>query len=214
MNVNTKTKKNKKEQDLSYTPPPNQELKLRRANMFWHYVDRLAYSIWPVAALYEMIVGSTYRKEREHFNLSKSKNILHIGCGCYPITAMILAEKNNVKIVTIDIKNKSVEYAKKVIKRKNLTDKIQAKYGNGTNYPLDGFDTIIVSGCSVPKIDVINHIIKNSKPNTRIIIRDSYLDIESILVLTNSHKKIEFVEKMENHPFPTSKWDSFYLVKK
>jgi len=214
MTANKKTNKNETEQDLPYTPPLIQEFKSRKANYFWHYVDRLAYSIKLIAKIYEKTVGATYRKEREYFNLSKSKNILHIGCGCYPITAMILAEKNNVKIVTIDVKNKSLEYAKKVIERKNLTDKIQAKYGNGTNYPLDEFDTIIVSGCSVPKIDVINHIIKNSKPNTHIIIRDSYFDIESILSIINSHKKIEFVEKMENHPFPTSKWDSFYLVKK
>jgi len=214
MESDIKNNKNQKEKNSDYVPPFVQEFRSRKANIIWHYVDRLASSISFIAKIYEKKVGEAYRKEREKFNLSDSKHILHIGCGSYPITAFVLAEIDNVKIVTIDLKHNSIKLANKLIHKRKLDKKIQAKYGDGTNYPLDAFDTIIVSGCSIPKINVLKHVIKNSKPKTRIIIRDSYFDIEAIANLTNSHKKIELIEKMENKPFPTSKWDSFYIVKK
>lgn len=185
-----------------------------KAFYFWHYIDRLSYRVKFIAKMYERIIGEEYRKEIEKFNLSESKNILHIGCGAYPITAMVLAELDNVNIVTIDSIPKSVKYASKLISKRNLNDKIKAEYGEGTDYPLEGFDTIIISGCSIPKIKIIEHVLKNSKPNTRIIIRDTYIDIKSLVKSTNSVCNIEFVEKMDNYPFPTSRWDSYYFLKK
>ena len=214
MKKRKKEGKNNEERGVTYNPSFLREFNSKRIYLFWHYVDRIAYKIGKIGKIYENLIGNTYREEREQFDLYDSKNILHIGCGSYPITAMILSEMDDVKIVTIDNNSKSIERAKKIIKERSLENKIQAKYGNGTNFPFDGFDTIIVSGCSLPKIEVFNHVINNSKPKTRIIIRDSYLDGESIVRITNSHDKIDIVKKMENCPMPTSKWTSFYMVKK
>jgi len=215
MKEQDKSPNNIRKQDTGHTPNFSQEFKSIKANIFWYYVDRIAFSVDRIAKLYEKTIGDAYRNERNKFNLSTSKKILHIGCGFYPITAMILAEMNGAEIVTIDKNYKSVRLARKVISRKKLDKKIKAEVGNGTDYPLDNFDTIIVSGCSFPKIDVLKHIIKNSKQKTRIIIRDSFLDIEKIIKTTNSHGKITFVEKIKNNPIPLPKWewDSFYLVK-
>lgn len=200
-------------QDKEYTPPFIQEFRSIKANVFWHYVDRLAVSIGLVARVYEKKFGEIYRREREKFRLENSKNILHIGCGSYPITSFVLAEINGSKIVTIDINPNSIKLANKLIKKRKLDKKIKAEYGDGTNYSLDSFDTIVVSGCSIPKIDVFNHVIKHSKPKTRIIIRDSYFDIETITNLTNSHGSLQIVDKIESNPFPTAKWTSFCILK-
>ena len=88
------------------------------------------------------------------------------------------------------------------------------EYGDGSNFPLDNFDTIIISGCSVPKIRVWNYILNNAKPDTRVIIRDSFFDAESIIGLTNTENTIELVKKMHNNPYLNTHWESYYLVKK
>ena len=127
---------------------------------------------------------------------------------------MILAEMDDVKIVTIDKNKRSLKRADKVICRRNLENKIRTDYGNGTNYPLNGFDTIIVSGCSVPKIKVLTYVLKNAQPKTCIIVRASYIDIESLIYSLNLQDGVSIVEKMESRPISGSMWTAFYLVKK
>jgi cyclopropane fatty-acyl-phospholipid synthase-like methyltransferase len=187
--------------------------RIKKANLFWIIIDKMAYRMKDFAKLYEKTVGNEYRKEREKFDLSKAKKILHIGCGSYPLTAIILAEMDNVNIVTIDNSPRAVKLANKVISKKKLNGKIKAEQGDGTIFPLDEFDTIIISGCSVPKIKVLEHAFKDSKPKSRIIIRDAILDMESIINNSNPHQNIKIVEKMENHIFPDSTYNSFYLLK-
>jgi 2-polyprenyl-3-methyl-5-hydroxy-6-metoxy-1,4-benzoquinol methylase len=208
-----KTGKKMGEGDSNYTSTPKGIFNKKRTVLFWRFVDNLACKMVKLADLYERTIGVAYRKERETFGLSKAKNILHIGCGAYPITAMILAEMNDVKIVTIDNKPKAVKLANEVISKKKLDKKIKTEYGEGIKYPLDGFDTIIVSGCSLPKIKVLEHVFKNAKPQSRIILRESYLDIKSIIDGLNPKQDITIEKKIGNHPFPTCRWESYYLVK-
>jgi len=198
----------------SYIPTFSQELATKNGILFWHYADRIACKIKTLGELYERIIGTSYKEERKEFNLSESKNILHIGCGSYPITAMILAEIDEVKIVAIDRNKRSLKRADEVIRRRNFEDKIRTDYGNGTNYPLEGFDTIIVSGCSVPKIKVLTYVLKNAQPKSRIIVRTSYTDVESLIYSLNLQDDISIIKKMESRPLPGSIWTAFYLVKK
>lgn len=187
--------------------------RIKKSYIFWILIDLLACYIGILAKLYEKTIGNEYKRERDEFILSKAKKILHIGCGSYPITAMVLAEMDNVNIVTIDNNNRAVKLANKVIKRKNLNEKIIVEQGDGTKYPLDDFDTIIVSSCSIPKLKVLEHVFKDAKPQTKIIIRDSILDMESIIKNSNPHKNITIKEKIENCSFPNFSWNSFLLVK-
>lgn len=166
-----------------------------------------------LADLYEKVIGNEYRKEGKQFVLSKAKNILHIGCGAYPITAMILAEMYDAKVTTIDNDAKAIKYANKVLSNKNLNGKVRAEHGDGTKYLLDGFDTIIISGCSVPKLKVLDHVLKTAQPQSKIIVRDSILDIESMINSMKPDHNFRIIETISSHPFPTSYWQSYYLIK-
>jgi len=187
---------------------------IKRSVLFWKYVDYIACKMDKIAKAYEKTVGREYKKEIENFNLKEDKKILHIGCGAYPISALILASLDNIKIVTIDSSHRSIKLANKIIQKKNLEDKIKAEYGDATKYPLDGFDTIIISGCSIPKIQVFSHIIKNAKSNSKIIIRDTFLDIESIISNIAPNQDIIIAKKIKNHAFSNSNWTSYCLLKK
>jgi len=209
-----KTIKEVGEFNFKYTLNIREIFGIKRSVLFWKYVDYIACKMDKIAKAYENTVGTQYKKEIEDFNLKDDKKILHIGCGAYPISALMLASIDNAKIVTIDSSHRTIKLANKIIHKKNLDDKIKAEYGDATSYPLDGFDSIIISGCSIPKIKVFSHIIKNAKSNSKIIIRETYLDIESILSNIAPNEDVIIAKKIKNHAFSNSNWTSYCLLKR
>jgi precorrin-6B methylase 2 len=170
-----------------------------------------------IAKIYETKISKEYKKEREAFDISNDKKILHIGCGAYPITAMTLAKINNAKIVGIDRRQKVIELARSVVKEKNLYAKVTIEQGDGTNYHVEEFDTIIISGCAFPKQQILEHIFENAKSHSKIIFRTPGLYSKLVLNRINLNQDVTLMKKIENHPFSFIKsfgWRSFYLIKK
>lgn len=189
------------------------KINIKKSSLFWYFVDRFSCKLDKLAELYEKTISGEYRREAKIFDISDSKNILHIGCGAYPISTMTLAETNGGKITGIDRNLKDVELAKEIIKKKKLEDKVQIDHGDGTDYPVDNFDTIIISGCSIPKINILKHIFQTAKPNTKIIVREAHTTSNATDNFINSCKNIRIIKRIENHPFASSRWESFYLLK-
>ena len=197
-----------------YSTSDYERINLKIKNIFWYIAERLSGISNFIEVLYEKTVGIEYRKEIDKFNLLKSKKILHIGCGSYPITALILAEMNGIRIVAIDHNKKCIKIARKVLKQKNMNGKISAQLGEGLNYPLKGFDTIITSGGVQPNIQVINRILENSDKKCKIIIREAYYKDKIIKDIIKNFSDVELITKIDNHAFRTSDWDSYYIIKK
>ena len=198
----------------TYNYTPIEILGLKTSSYFWIFVDYIACKMEKFAQLYEKSISTEYKRESKMFDISASKNILHIGCGAYPVTAMTLEKMNGKKIVAIDSNPKAVELAKQVINKKKINDKISIENGDGTNYPVKEFDAIIISGCSVPKIQVLKHVINTAKPNSKIIVRELFRTSSLITQIINSYENIELIKKITNTPFPFFRWKSFYLIKK
>lgn len=184
-----------------------------RTNTFWHCVDIVACKFKKFAEFYKKTVGREYRKEAIKFDLSKAKNILHVGCGSYPISAMTFADMNGAKIVTIDINQKSIKLANEILDKEDFNGRITADIGDGSKYPLEKFDTIVISSCSVPKNEVIEHVLKDAKPQSKIIIREAYSSVDALIDRINSHDDIKIMDEIVARPFPTSRWKSFCLMK-
>jgi 2-polyprenyl-3-methyl-5-hydroxy-6-metoxy-1,4-benzoquinol methylase len=186
---------------------------ISRYNYFWKAIDFIACKIKRFAKIYENTISKEYIKEGEIFKISESKNVLHIGCGSYPVTAITLARLNGSKVVGIDIDARSIKMANNIINKKNLQDKVTINIGDGRSYPLEDFDTIIISSCSVPKIDILKHIFKTAKINCKIIVREIYGASDAVVDCVNLYKNIEIKNRIGNNPFPTSRWESFCLIK-
>lgn len=184
-----------------------------KLNYFWHLIDLLSFLFKRIGLIYEKIIGIEYEKEIKKFKLDKSKKILHIGCGAYPITALVLAKTTSAKIISIDKDPIAVKFANKIINKKNLQKKISIIIGTGQKYPVNNFDTIILSSCASPKEKILEHIFKNANFNTKIIVREIENNIDNINNMINSNKNIKFVDKINNHSIPNFKWHSFYLIK-
>ncbi|MFO8077383.1 MAG: class I SAM-dependent methyltransferase [Thermoplasmatota archaeon] len=146
-----------------------------KANLFWHVIDITASFNSVIAELYEKYIGRQYLKEKNTFIKNSAQHILHIGCGAYPITALILAKTSQSKITAIDNNPVIANLAKKVIeqkKHKSPSNNITIEQGDGAKYPLNGFDTIILSSCSYPKKEVLEHVFKKASTSTTIIVRE------------------------------------------
>jgi len=191
------------------------KIKILRSNLFWKVVDISSCRIKKIAQIYEKVVITEYNREIEKFSIYKSKKILHIGCGSYPVTAFILANNNIKKIVGIDKSKFSIKSAKKIISHKGLDKQIIVKCGDGSSFPLKGFDTIIISSCSIPKWQILENIFNNAPSNCKIIAREQPGPSRVVTECIKEYRdKINFVNKIDNKAFPTSKWESYCVIKK
>lgn len=158
----------------------------------------------------------TVSKEMEMANISSDDKILLIGCGPFPSTPIILAEKNGNIVHCIDNNQWIIQFAKSYIQKKGLHDLITIEYGNGSNYPVNNFDVIFIAINVWPIKNVLTHVLKNMRDNTRIICKGMNDDINFIMkinelteygLLTNS-KKIPLID-LFNFPMTQS-----FLLKK
>lgn len=194
-----------------------QKLIRKASNVFWNYVDYLSFKLEKFAQLYELSISQEYDKESELFDIKKDNNILHIGCGAYPISAIALTRNNGAKVTAIDRSRRAVERAKDTIYRKNLDKRITIEHGDGTEYPIEKFDTIIISGCAIPRINILKHIFDTAKSKSKIIVREMDSGAKSIIDLISLYQDIELIKKIKSRPFSffdPMGWQSFYLIKK
>lgn len=192
------------------------EFRRFKANLFWHVIDIAASFNKTSAKLYEKYIGKEYLKEKNTFIKTPTKHILHIGCGAYPITALTLANGSQSKITAIDNNPFIAKIAKKVIQRKNhnlTSHNITIEQGDGANFPINGFDTIIISGCSYPRGRVLDHVFKKASSNTNIIVRE--LDDEITFSKTFVHKYNDVIQldSIQCHVVSNIHWKSSHFKK-
>jgi precorrin-6B methylase 2 len=142
--------------------------------------------------------------------------VLHIGCGAYPLTDIVLAQSCSGALVGIDKNPLAVHRAQEVIQRHRLQNKITVQQGNGTEFPVNDFDLILVSSCSLPKVQILEHLFKNAKHQSTIIVRELSIATPDILHCINTHPDIEIIQQIHHTPFPfygLLGWDTFCLRK-
>lgn len=186
----------------------------RVANVFWSCLDYLSCKMTKFANTYEKIVGEKYKNESQTFDIANSHHILHIGCGSYPVTALTLAKRNGSKIVGIDNNQKIIKLANKIVRNKHLQDMVKITYGDGTNYPVDMFDTIIISGCTFPKMQILDHVLSTAKSQSKIIVRDLDMNVKTIKERVIARQDVLWMNTLKNYSTTHLGWQSFYLIKK
>lgn len=135
--------------------------------------------------------------------------VLLIGCGIFPSEAMIIASQTKAKVVCIDNSKNAVNSAKKIVKKKGLSDLVKVEYGDGINYPSSDFDVIFIA-INVWPIDLVfRNLSKNTKSNTRILCKSLKNDIIDVFENEGFSENFRIESKLEN-----PKTQSFLLIKK
>lgn len=185
------------------------------SNIFWKVVDSLACKSSFISNKYEKIIGREYEIEYKQFKIPKYQKVLHIGCGAYPLTEITLSDLPGKKIVGIDKNPKAVVCANKLILKKGLESKIDIIHGNGIDFPIKGFDFIIISSCSHPKEKILENIFKNADKNCKIVFREIDSAFFNIMDFIEKFEYIKIVKKLrfKTRFLISVHWYSAYLTK-
>ena len=189
----------------------------RIANCFWDIADNWSYKNEKIAELYDKTISQEYRKEYEHCDISSKKHILHIGSGSYPLTEMMLASCSSGDIVGIDKNLKTVIKAQQVVQRKKLQDRISIQHGDGCNVAAEDFDAVVISSCSLPKVEILEHVLQKVKPDSTVIVREVDIATKDIFSCITAHPDFTLKKQISHNPFPFIEpfgWTSFCLIKK
>jgi precorrin-6B methylase 2 len=187
------------------------------SNCFWELADTWSYKNEKIATFYNRFIGKEYQKEYENCAIASNVNVLHIGCGAYPLTEIVLASCSTGHIVGIDKNQKTVTQARQVIEKKKLEDCITITHGDGLDFSVDDFDVIIVSSCSLPKVQILKHLFEKAKSQSTIVVREVDIAANDILQCLDAHHDIELIKQVRHNPFPFFEpigWTTFYLKKK
>jgi SAM-dependent methyltransferase len=189
----------------------------KTSNLFWEIADTWSYKNNKIAQRYNNSIEKEYQKECKTYGLPSNSTVLHIGCGAYPLTDIVLTQYYGATLIGIDKNPITVQRAQKIIRQHHLQNRITIQHGNGTNFPVDNFDLIIISSCSLPKLQILEHLFKNAKHQSTIIVREVSIATADMLYCIHSHPEIEIIQQMHHTPFPfygPFGWDTFYLRKK
>ena len=187
------------------------------SNYLWEIADTWSYKNEKIAQLYNKSIEKEYRKEYENCDVHGNVDILHIGCGAYPLTGIVLAGCSTGHIVGIDKNPQTVKRAQQIIQKNKLENHILIKQGDGLDYPVNNFDFIIISSCSLPKVKILNHIFQKAKSPSTIIVREVDIATNDILQCIDAYEDIIIKKQIHHNPFPFFEpigWTTFYLEKK
>jgi len=174
----------------------------KSTNLLWIVIDTLSYRSKKIAQIYNQSISKEYYAEYATLGISKENRILHIGCGPYPLTEISLAQQFGAKVIGIDKNPKTIQMAKDIIKEKALDSLVTIEHGNGIDYPMDGFDLIVISSCAFPKPEILENIIHNAKKNCIITIRELDIALANVYCLLSKHKNIAILKKSHHNPAP------------
>jgi protein-L-isoaspartate O-methyltransferase len=189
----------------------------KTSNLFWEVADDWSYKSEKIARYYDKTIGGDYEREYHECGIPPDSKVLHIGCGAYPLTEMTLAQAHVRSVVGIDHTPITVQRAREVIRRRHLEKKISIEHGDGINYPVEDFDVIIASSCSLPKVLICQHLFSTAKHGSKIIIRELDIGAAGILSSIKTHQGITLEKCLHHNPFPFVKpmgWSTYCLQKK
>lgn len=110
-------------------------------------------------------------KEMELVDLKPGEQVLHIGGGSFPLTAIHLALEG-YKVQAIDRDGRAVRNARRVVEKWGLQDKIEVLNVDGLEVSGKAFDVIWISLHVYPKDEIIRRLINTLPPSGRILYRN------------------------------------------
>ncbi len=106
-------------------------------------------------------------------------NVLCIGGGPLPCTALEIAEKTGAIVEVIDNDPNAIELASQIIRRLNLEDRVKVTYGDGQTFDVSCFSVVHVALQARPQDKILWNVMKKASEGTRILMRRPKDNLES-----------------------------------
>jgi len=122
---------------------------------------------WLATRYYKDIV----RKEIKLANITRRDNILCIGGGMCPSTAILLHQATGAQVTVIDNCKHCVPKAREVIKKLGLSKHIRVVYKDGETMDIGGYTVVHFALQVSPLQQVFTQVEKRATPGTRLLMR-------------------------------------------
>jgi len=142
-------------------------------NFLYIIFEKAGYNIESISKSYIKIYDDLVKDEIRLANITSNDNVLVIGCGSIPSTAVILARETGTQITAIDIDSQATKKAVRYIKNHNLQDNITVKTIFGTDYPIKDFNVIFILYGVKHQSNLFQYLYDGINYNTRVIYRAS-----------------------------------------
>jgi len=134
-------------------------------------IEKILIKMDKLLPLYVYYYEDIIDNELKIAKISSSDEILHIGCGSIPSTAILLKKKTGAKITAIDIDTNAIKKSYISVKKMNLSDEINFKHTDVLNLAINKFNVIVISQGIEPRYDTLKYILKSMKNDAQIIYR-------------------------------------------
>lgn len=104
-------------------------------------------------------------------NVVKTDNILCIGGGCLPCTAILLHKKTGANVTAIDIDENAIKVSLKRLNKLGLDGKINILNTNGVEIDVKDYDLVHIALQVSPKDTVFEQVKNTAKNGCKILIR-------------------------------------------
>lgn len=126
-------------------------------------------------SFFQNIMLSYYRpivkKEVVLSNANSTDEILCIGGGYFPCTAILFHQLSGATVTVIDNDLEAIEKSTALIERLGLSKKVIVKHTDGIDISSNEYDIIHIAMQVAPKEDVFNHIYSNAEQKAKILVR-------------------------------------------
>lgn len=146
----------------------------RSLDLSYVVLEKIAYNFETFTSNYIDMYCEIVEKEIKLANISSKDIVLIIGSGSLPATSILIAKKSDAKVISIDIDKVAIDKANKLVKRLDLSDKLEIIHADGRYYNFENFD-VIFALYGIRQLDeIFKELSTKIKPNTRIIYRSVF----------------------------------------
>jgi len=141
------------------------------ADLFFAFSERIALNFDYFLDLYIKYYEDMVNEEINSVSISKSDKIVYVGCGSIPASSILISQKTGVPVLGIDKDKISVKKAKLCVDKLDLSDIIEIKNSEASDFLFDNFNVIIISHGVCPIDKFLKYLSKKVAKNSRIILR-------------------------------------------
>ena len=128
------------------------------------------------------------RNEVKLGKMTKNDKVLFIGCGPFPISAILFNQFVGCHIDCYEKRKYRANLANKVLAKLDLSDTIKVIHKKGETISDDKYNTVVIALLAKPKDKILDRIYRMVKPHTRIVCRTS--DSENKVFYEDTNEKL------------------------
>lgn len=117
-------------------------------------------------------LAKTVRDEYNNFGIHSDSNVLFIGSGAFPTTALTIAKETGAAVICLDIDQEAITLSREVARASGLEEKISFFHGDiHAHHSFEGITHVFIASLVKDKHEVIEVLKEKVWEGTKVIVR-------------------------------------------